>query len=156
MAEIYDNTFVETARDKIVALLNALKTTMASGYDPTFSYVYDGHVVANLQLNAVSVDLDSLEASDEESYQGDPGCLWIAAFSVRVHTDYADGHSDGVKQARLLMSITNKFRKNRDLGDNYRLQDIGASIVNQEFSQSATLGGECTVEVAGMVQYTQE
>jgi hypothetical protein len=54
--EVYDESNIETARDKLVTILNALKTTMASGYDPTFSYVYDGHNIGDLDLNAVTVD----------------------------------------------------------------------------------------------------
>lgn len=155
MTEVFGEAFLETARDKLVALMNALKTTMASGYDPTFSYVYERHNVAKLQLNAVSVGGgDSVE--DEPMWSGQHTAFWYVEFTIRVHTAYADDNVgiDDRENARLLNSILNKLQVNLDLSDGYRIREITSLKITEEFGM--TTGGELTCVVSVPIEYTQE
>ena len=154
MPEIYGTTFIEDARDKIIVELNALKTTMATGYSPTFSYVYDRHNVAKLQLNAVSVDLESAEPSLVGT--NDYFIRWLMLFTIRVHTAYADGIQDGLKNARLLNSIINKLKGNKVLGGGFRIQDVREVFGRLDFAESDTMGGQlmCVVEIT--VEHLEE
>jgi hypothetical protein len=155
MAEVYGEAWIETARDKLYNLLNALKTTMASGYDPTFSYLYDRHHVAKLLLNAVTIDLESVDETDQQ-WTSSTVTRYLLTFSIRVHTAYSDGYNDGQKQARLLGSIVNKLKANYDLGDSYHLVGIGDMSVNESFSETDTLGGQVSVTISVNIQHTQE
>jgi len=155
MAEIYGTTWLETARDKIKALLDMLKTAMASGYSPTFSYVYERHNTAKLQLNAVSVGLqDAVEG--EKAASNNVLEKFIVPFTLRVHTAYSGGVQDDQKNARLLNSIVNKLLANYNLGDGYRIEDVTDISASEEFADSHTLGGQMTVYVRKEVNYTQE
>jgi len=160
MAETYGEAWIETARDKIVALLSALKTTMASGYDPTFQAVHERHTVARLLYNtiaaAVTIDLESVIESDKEQEQTSTHTGYFIKFSIRVHTNYSDEYSDGQKQARLLNSIGNKLKANYNLGDNYRMYDIDDLVVNQTFPETDTVGGAMNVIVFVVMGHIQE
>jgi len=145
MAEVYLTSWLETARDKLKALLDALKTTMASGYDPTFGYVYEYHNVANLQLNAVTIGLDTVEAETEGMSSSGDVVQYLMAFTLRVHTAYQGGIMDDQKNARLLNSIANKLKANRSLGDDYFIRDVGEIRSSEEFAESATVGGQLSV-----------
>lgn len=155
MAETYGEGWIETARDKLYDLLNALKTTMASGYDPTFTYLYRRHTVADLRLNAVTIDLAEGTPSGE-SWETDVANRYLLNFSIRVHTDYDDGYSDGEKQARLVNSIVNKLKANYNLGGSYLLNNISDLSVNQTFSESHTFGGQVVAIVEVNIAHTQE
>ena len=155
MAEVYGEAFLETVRDKLVALMTALKTTMAAGYDPTFSYVYETHDVAKLQLNAVSVaGGDSYE--DQPLWSGEHTSRHMVEFTIRVHTNYADDNVgiDDQKNARLLNSIITKLLTNLDMGDYYRFEGITELKVAEDFGM--TTGGELTCVVSVSIEYTQE
>lgn len=156
MAEVYGTSWLETARDKLKALLDELNTSMASGYDPTFSYVYEYHNVAYLQLNAVTVGL--ADAQSETAGMGASGdaVQYEMYFSVRVHTAYDGGTMDEQKNARLLNSITNKLKANRVLGSDYFVRDVGDERSAETFSESATLGGELTVKIEKNIIHDQE
>lgn len=157
MAEVFGTDWIEAASDKLVALMEALKTTMVAGYDPTFSYVYTGHTVANLRLNAVTVELQDYEPSEVQGYgAGSLSMMVNVTFTIRVHTDYAGGVMDTVKNSRLLNSIANKLLKNNALGSDYfvrALRDIRARL---EFEESATYGGELAVVIEHPILFTQE
>jgi hypothetical protein len=157
MAEVYNEAWIETARDKLYALLNALKSTMSSGYNPTFSYLHERHAVAKLLLNAATIDLDDVSQSDAQwQAASSTDTRYLLSFSIRVHTAYGDEFSDGQKQARLLGSITNKLKANYDLGDNYRLEDIGPISVNQSYGETDTYGGEVIAIISVVIAHTQE
>jgi hypothetical protein len=156
MPEVYGEAWIETARDELVTLLNALRTTMATGYDPTFSYVHARHTVAKLLLNAVTIDLGSHEEGDI-SWATDVANRYMMTFTVRVHTAYADEASDGQKQARLINSIINKLKDNYGLvGDAYHIEEITDISVNETFAESDTVGGSLSVVVSVNVEHTQE
>jgi hypothetical protein len=153
MAEIYNNSWSEDARDKLVARLTTLMSTMASGYNPTFSYIYECHNVANLQLNAVTVDLDSALAGPVGANQY--AARWTMQFSIRVHTAYADGIVDGQKQARLLNSIAEGLKEDMDLADGHRIQALTELVTREGFEESDSIGGHLICVTTYDAQYTQ-
>ena len=154
MAEVYGTAFLETGRDKLYALMDALKTSMATGYDPTFSYLYAKHNVANLVLNAVTIDFE--DATPENQIASDYHIKNIMTFSIRVHTAYGGGIADGEKNARLLNSIINKVKANINLDDGYRVEVVTDYKANEYFEESDTIGGSVMVAVSKFVEYTQE
>jgi len=157
MTEVYSTAWVETAKDKLVARLNTLITTMAAGYDPTVSYLYERHVVAKLQLNAITVELDTVEETTEAVAGDGSGPLkrYEMSFGVRIHTEYSDGIMDGEKNARLLNSVINQAFGQLDLSDGYRVMAINDPSPKEYFEDSDTLGGQVFVVIMKHVNYTQ-
>lgn len=156
MAEVYGTAYYETARDKIVALLNTLKTAMAAD-DPTFSYVYDKHAIANLQLNGVSVAISVAETEATGWSGSTKAVLHLMTFTLRVHTAYAPyGIRDDQKNGRLMNSLINKMKQNANLGDQYILWDIDSISFNEEFSESESYGAEAMLYVKRAVVHTQD
>jgi len=155
MAEIYGTAWTETAKDKIKVLLDALLTTMASGYDPTFLNTYDRHNVADIDLNAITIDTVEFET---EPVGVTTGVLvrHVIRLSIRVHTAYAGGRSMPDDNLKLLTSIANKLHDNENLSDNYRIVGIVDTDVNAEFVESGTLGGELIVEISYITTHIQE
>jgi hypothetical protein len=161
MAEVYGTPWLEDARDRVVALMTALKTTMASGYDPTFSYVYESHSVADIRLNSVSVGIAS-QPEDLPLWSGQHTSFYHIEFSLRVHTAYAGDNIliDDQKNARLLNSVIEKLQTNRALEieelptANYRMHEITGVTVAETFG--LTTGGEVTFIVTIPVEYSQE
>ena len=155
MAEVCGTAWIETARDKVVALMDALMATMATGYDPTFSYVYEKHGTADIRLNAVSVGIAS-QPEDRPLWSGQHTSFWFIEFSIRVHTAYAGDNIliDDQKNSRLLNSVIEKLQANRNLEDNYRIHEITGANPALEFG--LTTGGEVTFIVTVPIEYTQE
>jgi len=156
MADVYGTYQIfDAAKDLIVAAMNTLKTAMASGYDPTFSYVYSHHCPAELRLNAVSVDFDGSERAPHGSYGQAPTYIYLMQFSIRVHTNYQNQFNDNEKNTRLLNSIDNYLSTHLDLGSDYRIREISEYNARQVWSDSATVGGELTVTVQKVIDHTQ-
>ena len=151
--DIYGEDFLDTAKNKIITELTALKTSMVSD-DPTFSYIYEKHATAKLQLNAVSIELDSVEPTDE--FANDYNVRYDLNYSIKVHTAYAGGYNDSRVNARLLNSILNKLKGNKDLGDHYRLANISEVIPDEEYEDSATLGGSLLATVQVVITHDEE
>jgi hypothetical protein len=157
MAEIYGTGFAEAARDAIVALLNTLKTTMASGYDPTYSYVYGYHGVAKLQLNAITVGIMGIETEPSVLSVGTgPSTRYNIELGLRVHTDYAGGAVEGQKIERLMNSAHNKVMANITITSGYNVSEVTSWSVGEEFVESATIGGEIIYNIMANVTHTQE
>jgi len=155
MPEIHSTPFTETAKDKIMALLTALAASMITdSIDPLFSYVYDKHNIAELRMNAVSVELIGVEPTD--NIVNDICVRYLMFFEVHVHTDYEDGINDANKNRRLLNSILNKFKENINLQDEYRVNTVDQLNPKEEFDGSATVGGSLIVSVAFSVPFEQE
>jgi hypothetical protein len=148
MAAVYSTAFTDTARTKITNLLNSLKTVLASGYDPTFTYIYDTHGAAALQLNALTIELTSMETEEIGSSAGaGPIARYLMKFSIRCHVDYEYEYLDNHKICRLLNSVNNYLRENYSLGDCYWIIGIEDFRFNEHFSESQTIGGQMTVIV---------
>lgn len=154
-SDVFGTQWLDDARDKLVARLNLLKTTMSSGYDPTFSFVHERHVIPDLKLNAVSV---GIEGGDQEEFGGAAtGVSWTynLVFSIRIHAAYLDEIMDDQKVGRLVNSIVNQLRAQQDLTGGYWVAGIGDIDTNAIFEESASQGGVFNVEVITHVLHAQ-
>ena len=155
MAEVYGTAWIETARDKIKALLDALITDMSSGYDPKISYVYEGHDTAKIQFNALTLEFEEMPREERVGWTSTGSLIvYPLLFSVRVHTAEVGDMEDAVKISRLLNSVINKLQPNANLGDNYRIQSVYELSGAQEFAESSTIGGELKIEIHIHVTHT--
>lgn len=158
MADVQGTQFADDARDKLVTLMDALVVSAASD-DPKLSFSYDRHSIARLQLNAVSVDLQSA-ISEFPSVDDGPRVEYQLLFSFRVHTGYEGVPQpdliDGRTTTRLMEGVVNKLMANQDLGDTYRMARIGSMENHLTFTESATVGGEITATIQIDVCYTQD
>ena len=155
MATIYDDEYLKTGQDKLKALIDALKTTMAVGYDPTFSYTYEGHQNANMEFSAVSIDSVS-ETTEPLAWQGNIVINHEVEYSIRVHIGYTDDLIDEVKASRLITSVANKLWGNLILGDNFKIIGVTEIIHNVQFEETDTTGAELFVTVRAAIAHTQE
>ena len=155
MAEIFGQAWTETAKDKVKVLLDALLATMAAGYDPTFSYTYDRHNVADLDLNAVTVS--ALDFETEPIGAGtNPLTNHMIRLSIRVHTAYNGGVEKSDTNIKLLNSIANKLLNNENLLNNYRVEQILDVEATKEFEESGSLGGELIAIISFIETHIQE
>ena len=157
MPKVYGNDFMDAARDNLVGHMTDLMAAMASaGTDPTFSYIYETHNVAKLQLNAVSIAGVDTDIEDRSTAGTQVAVFWYMEFTIRVHTNYT-GENIGIDDqmnTRLLNSIANKLQENKDLGDCFRMESITNINMAEEFG--LTTGGELTVLISTPINYTQE
>lgn len=155
MPEVYGSAHFETARDKVVARLTALRDAMAIDYSPKFTHVHERHNVADLKLNAVTVGLEDAVQENRGNRGSDIIIDNELTFKIRIHTAYADGIADDQVTARLCNSVCNHLRSKYDLGDGYHMT-VGTSITaNNQFDESATLGGELQVTVLFVSEHAQ-
>lgn len=147
----------ELARDKLKALLDALIPAMATdSIVPALNYAYDNHIIANLQLNAVTIEMADLDT--QYMGVGAPSGVnlkYIIPFEIHVHTAYENGRMDTVKNMRLLNSITNYLNVNRNLEDGYRINLMSNLNNQQEFDDSRTRGGSMEVIIYVYINHTQ-
>lgn len=137
--------------------IDDLKTIMATGYDPTFSYTYDNHRVAGLLLNGVTLEVD--EANFDAPLGGFGGAsvlvLYQVIISIRVHTGYRFAHTHWMTSLALLSAINDYLNDHRDLGDDYRIMRLETFNPGQYFDESETFGGEIKIMVQKPVEHTQ-
>ena len=137
--------FVGIARDAIITKLTPI------------AECYSYHNVADLRLNRFTVAVES--ASPE--YLGGQDQTWVMVFSVRAHTAYVGGTYNEENTLALLISATNALMVSRNLGNGCKITiqaghpGISDLKTNQEFKESATLGGEFKCEVNLSVSYPQ-
>ena len=159
MADVYGTIqWLDAAVDKLVATLNSLKTAMASGYDPIFSYVYDSHGEIPVRLNAVSVELIGVEDNLEGTTANDAPfhiLRYEITLTIRVHTNYIGRYNDIRKNQRLLNSIDNWLHTHRDLSGNYYITLTGDFNPREEFSETQTVGGSMTVIIYKTIDHQQ-
>jgi len=159
MADVVGIQFADNARDDIVTLMNELKTTIASGFDPIFSFVYDSHKVARLELNAVTVEIVDARTTFEGVENG-PALQWTMACSCRVHTAYIGDRFEERDTMRLAEGVANKLESNlfrfKTPPNPFWIEHIESITNQQEFSESATMGAEVITIVKVYVCYPQE
>jgi len=153
MAEVYGTAYIETANDKLKALVDDLITD-TTGDSPKISYAYQRHNVAYLRLNAVTIDLDGIDVAS--SGAPPPLVKYMMRFTVRVHVAYANQAINGQTVAKLVNSVINKLNDNLNLGDGYRIWQIDSLANRQEFDESASRGGEIAVTIWHVESHTQE
>ncbi len=154
--DVYGIQWIDDARDKLVARIEALKTTMATGYTPTFSYVYPRHLVPELRLNAVTIGVTDFSQEPFAGASSGVTSKYMISFTVRVHTAYEDQTADDQEVGRLINSIANKVQAQQNLGDGYRIEEISGIVTESEFSESESRGGEFTVTIGKAVLHAQE
>lgn len=144
-----------TAHSKVIAELEELKTAMATGYYPTFGYVYSRHSVADLSVNSLSVECNAIVDEQSGKEQGTVLYSYLIYISVRAHVDYEGGFADSVNIMRLLNSVENWLLTHIDLGDGYSVDRTEGYRAPESFSASASLGGEINVLIRYIMDYTQ-
>lgn len=157
MPNVYGDDFMEGGRNVLVAQMTALMASMSTaGTDPTFSYIYNTHNVAKLELNAVSIAGVDSTIDDSEMWSSQLQIHWLMEFTIRVHTNYTGDNIgiDDLANSRLLNSIINKLQSNKDLGDCFRMESVSDINIAEEFG--LTTGGELTVVISTTVDYPQE
>jgi len=154
MADVRGTQFADTARDKLVTLMDTLVTEAASD-DPKLSNSYDRHTIAKLELNAVTVDLASAETEFPGVTDG-PRPEWQLTFSFRVHTGYEGDSIDGRTTTRLMEGVANQLNENQNLGDNYRMARVTGMENHLTFTESASVGGEVLALITIDTCYTQD
>ena len=155
MAHSYGTQWIEAASDLLLARVDELRAVIGT-YDATFAHSYGQHVVADLELPAVTVGFVSAAPGDK-GYGDDSAIVnYMMQFEVRVHIAYAGDQADDLTIARLLTSVVNKLKDQIDLTGGYRISEVSAIEGGKEFKESATVGGSCVVTVTKAVLHTQE
>jgi hypothetical protein len=140
-----------TAHSKLYTLLNAA-TPSAS-----WSYVYQFHAKANLLLPALSVqvstdspveDTDALVNQELIDYRE-------STLIVKVHTAYRLGLTDTATTKSIIDAAIREIRENTDLGNGFRVYDVFGVDYDVEHTESATTGGQFSVNVRKVEYYVQ-
>ncbi|MGD8785896.1 MAG: hypothetical protein PVJ60_00605 [Phycisphaerales bacterium] len=146
----------KTCKDAIVGHLNNLVTTMSNdSYAPALNYVYDSHAKAALKLNAISVELGDAARGDTGSQSAAELAHWLMQFILRIHVNYAGRYLNPTLVENLFNSVESKLNENYILASGYRLKDFTIDSVREEFSESATVGGQATIKVFHSQRYEQ-
>lgn len=154
--DVYGDQWLDDALDSLITRIEALKTTMATGYDPTFSNVYARHTVPDLELNAVTVSAATVDTDEFSGSQAGISTLYGMNFSVRVHTGYEDDFFDDQDVGRLINSLINKLKAKLKLATGVHIVDISDISTDETFAESESRGGEFTVTVRKAVTHAQE
>lgn len=120
--------------------------------------IHKGHNIANMALNAVTIGVESSEATNESlgDIQNDRTVDHQIVYSVRVHTAYInDGHKQQAT-IELMDAIVTKMKKNINLSSDYRLIGVSPQALREEFTESATKGGQVNIMLRSTRIYTQE
>lgn len=164
MATIYSKLHEDHARTELVALMNTLLTDLVTNnIDSRFSYVYNTHDVADLDIIAVSVDFEGDQELSNNDEAGNNSYLYHGmTFSIRVHIDYAgDGEiEDRKKLTEILFSIENKLREQTALnpdadGRRYDITKTGEKSNAENYPDSGTIGGHIAVLIAVGVDHSE-
>lgn len=155
MGTTYGTGFIELAHGLLKARLDALKTAMVGTVDPLIANVYDYPDVPDLRLSAVTIHFLRATAVDPFTAGSGRTIDYRMQFELRVHVAYRDGYVDAVKAQRLLQSCVNWLKEKLNLDDTNnidRVTDLGNRL---DFSESATRGAACLIEVLTRIQYTR-
>lgn len=149
-----DNDPVMTGKSKLYDQLLAAKAAMAGLVEPDIDYLYDRHQKASMRLNAISIDFVSADRAMVGNGSS-PIIQHEIFYSIRAHTQYRGRYNDNEINARLLESIANWLNAHLDLGDGYRIANIGGYESNAAFAESATVGGQLDVTLKVTHEYAQ-
>lgn len=144
-------TTAATAHSKVYTLLynifDDIPTPVAS--------VYDYHGVADMSLNAITVEPSSMVSLDTDKaiYQAAPVENWAIGLSIQVHVAYSGGVYDADNAETLSDEVITLLWENQDLGDGYRVYDVSSVDFRVEFDDSKTIGCELKVIVRKVESY---
>lgn len=144
-------TTAQTAQGKVYTLLyNNLEDI------PTpLAYVHDHHRVANLILDAVSVEHGSMISLEDEKaiYQSAMVENWAVGLNIHVHVAYSGGVYDHANAELLTDEIITLLWENQDLANGYRVYDVSSVDFGIEFDDSRTIGIEIKVIIRKVESY---
>jgi subtilisin-like proprotein convertase family protein len=149
------NDAIIDGKTRLYDQLTAAKAAISGSYTPDFDYLYDRHQKASMRLNAVSIDFEGSTQETIGNYGTSPIRQNILIYSIRAHTQYRGRHNDNEVNARLLESISNWLNAHLNLGDGYRIAEIGGFETEIEFAESNTIGGQLNVTLKITHEYAQ-
>jgi len=157
MGVIYGtSSLLDDTRNQLVTELTNLQTAMTGNTVPAIAAIYSQHNEVIKLFNAVSVDLDTYQATPSGL---DDGIItrYIMIFSIRVHTDYQGGVTDSVQSTQLIDSIKGWLSTHKvfDATTNYRIDttDVGANL--EFFEESFTVGSEMQITITRTESHVQ-
>lgn len=117
--------------------------------------VYNGHNIANMDLDAITLGVETHE-QDDLALGSDLMINHRIILSIRVHTAYANQDHEQQATIELLDAIVTKLKQNINLPNQYRLMGFSASNYRADFEESASRGGQVDITVHIVKTYTQE
>lgn len=137
-------TTTETAHSKVVARLQA---QVGSGLPTPLATVYGYHKVANMVLNAVTVEpVTNIPVAPDGAFGSNQFIdNHEITISIRVHTSYMNGVEDLDSTMELLDDVITAMKTSMDLGDRYKLMRFGAEGINIQFEDSQSVGAELLI-----------
>ena len=138
------STTTATAQSKVVARLQA---QMGTGLPTPVAIIYSYHAVANLLLDAVTVEpMSNIPVTSDAGFGSNQFIEnHEIRLSVRVHTSYAGGIEQLDTSLELVDEVITAIKSSIDFGDRYILMGFSGEAVNLEFAESQSVGAEITV-----------
>lgn len=148
------NDVITDGKTKLSTQLTAAKAAISGSYTPDFDYLYDRHQKASMRLKAVSIDFEGT-TRDVIGSGTAPIIQHHIVYSIRVHTNYRGRYNDNEINSRLLESVANWLEAHNNLGDGYRIENIGNYELEIDFPESNTVGGQLEVTLRITKDYEQ-
>lgn len=138
------STTTATAHSKVIARINA---QMGSGLPTPLVTVYSYHAVANLLLDAITVEPISNIPVTSDSGFGDGQFIenHEIRVSIRIHTSYSGGIEKLATTLELIDETITALKSDINLGDRYMLMGFSGEAINLEFDESRSVGVELIV-----------
>lgn len=143
-------TSVETAVGLVLDLMEATFNPFSG-----LTNVYGSHTVAALWLDAITVEpinvkIVSVGRSNDDL--ADP----MIEISIRIHTAYSGMPKDITRNVEMIDQIIEALKTHINLATNdYRIVQVEVTALDEEFTESATLGAQVNIVVQTLQRYTQ-
>jgi hypothetical protein len=141
------STTTATAHSKVY---NRLLDEIGVGVSPSPSplvNVYSYHAVANLVLDAITVEpVSNIPVTSDAGFgSGQFIENHEIRISVRVHTSYSGGVEQLASTLDLVDQVITVIKSDMDFGDRYMLMGFASEGINLEFAESRSVGAEIIV-----------
>jgi hypothetical protein len=141
------STTTATAHSKVY---NRLLDEIGSGVSPLPSplvNVYSYHAVANLVLDAITVEpVSNIPVTSDAGFgAGQFIENHEIRISIRVHTSYSGGIEQLATTLELVDQVITAIKSDIDFGDRYMLMGFAGEGINLEFAESRSVGAEIIV-----------
>lgn len=138
------STTTVTAHSKVIARLNA---QIGSGIPTPLVTVHSYHAIANLVLDAVTVEPISNVPVTTDAGFGSGQFIenHEITISIRIHTSYSNGIEQLDTTLDLVDEVITAIKQSIDYGDRYILMGFGGETINTEFAESQSVGAEIIV-----------
>lgn len=109
--------------------------------------VYSYHAVANLVLDAITVEpVSNIPVTSDAGFgAGQFIENHEIRISIRVHTSYSGGVEQLATMLDLVDQVITTIKSNIDFGDRYILMGFASEGINLEFAESRSIGAEIIV-----------